>query len=380
MSQLTSILWKDTRELLPELVVSAAILGLFLLVERSGWASGPFTLLSASMLSRVVAVLVVVSWCVLIVRLVQAERLIGRNQFWTTRPYEWRKLFGAKAVFIALFIWLPLVCSHLYLLKCANLAILGNLHLLLINLGVVSIAFLLPFACVAALTGTFSRAVLVIVGVVVLITAALALGLSPRNFTPVNLLIFQILLLGLGLLSALLNQYRSRNTSRSNAIVLLTFGLVVLTQVLIPGSWLSVAGYKRNGVAGDLSIHLDSDPTRTTGKHLTDPAGKQVTLHLPLLVADPESVMTYLAMQQGSLTSADDDIWKSAWLSDGGLFSSSSQRDASATNADFSVSPSIYRRFGKGSVSVSLELFRLSFVTPRIISRAFSPLSLNGQA
>src|SRR5687768_13366660 len=39
------------------------------------------------------------AWCHLVMLMVHQEPLVGDRQFWVTRPYSWRSLIAAKAMF-----------------------------------------------------------------------------------------------------------------------------------------------------------------------------------------------------------------------------------------------------------------------------------------
>ena len=52
----------------------------------------------------------------LIVAVIHEERLIGHEQYWLTRPYTWKNLVAAKALFPVVFVSLPLfVCQYIIL-------------------------------------------------------------------------------------------------------------------------------------------------------------------------------------------------------------------------------------------------------------------------
>lgn len=57
--------------------------------------------------STLIQVVVPILWVVMIARLVHEEALVGSRQFWTTRPYRWTSLLGAKLLFVLLCIGLP---------------------------------------------------------------------------------------------------------------------------------------------------------------------------------------------------------------------------------------------------------------------------------
>src|ERR1043166_191352 len=51
------------------------------------------------------------AWIYLVVRVILQEPLPGDRQFWITRPYAWRSLLGAKALFVIAVINLPRLIS-----------------------------------------------------------------------------------------------------------------------------------------------------------------------------------------------------------------------------------------------------------------------------
>ena len=91
-------------------------------------------MLEAGFLAGLLTVLIPVSWWLLIARVIHAETLVGDRQFWLTRPYEWKKLLGAKALFLAVFLYLPLLIAQCLLLFRAGFHPLSFIPGLLFNL------------------------------------------------------------------------------------------------------------------------------------------------------------------------------------------------------------------------------------------------------
>src|SRR5258707_5352059 len=58
-----------------------------------------------------VMILLPLAWWTLIARVIHDEALPGDSQFWITRPYSWKSLLGAKALFILAFINLPMLLA-----------------------------------------------------------------------------------------------------------------------------------------------------------------------------------------------------------------------------------------------------------------------------
>jgi len=105
MNQILNIFRKDTRRFWPEIVLSLVITAAFALIYPVQWLPGTGERVrELQYLASVFTGLVPVSWWLLIGRVVHAETLVGDRQFWITRPYEWKKLLGAKVLF--LLVWL----------------------------------------------------------------------------------------------------------------------------------------------------------------------------------------------------------------------------------------------------------------------------------
>ncbi len=66
------------------------------------------------------------SWIFLTLRVVQGESLVGDQQWWTTKPYEWWKLLLAKELFLLVFVSLPLFLVQLFFLHHAGFSIFSN--------------------------------------------------------------------------------------------------------------------------------------------------------------------------------------------------------------------------------------------------------------
>ena len=127
MNQVLHIFRKDARHLWREIAASLALLVAFAWLDIRSWsqpygamATGVSVLLSAEMLPGLVNLLLPVSWIFLIVRVVQGESLVGDRQFWVTRPYDWKQLLAAKALFVLTFVNFPLLLADAFLLAHAG--------------------------------------------------------------------------------------------------------------------------------------------------------------------------------------------------------------------------------------------------------------------
>src|SRR5215470_8856446 len=112
MKQVLHIFKKDIRHHWPEIFISLTVLAAYAWNEPKQWA--PRELVEnrlRNFLTGGLTVAVVISWCVLIVRVVQGENLVGDRQFWVTKPYDWKKLLAAKLLFMLVFISIPMLIA-----------------------------------------------------------------------------------------------------------------------------------------------------------------------------------------------------------------------------------------------------------------------------
>lgn len=127
MSQILNIFQKDARHHWPEVLVSWALLTVYVWNQPREWANRTIDIRLVSVLLNMLPALMVLSWAFLVARLVQGESLVGDRQFWVTRPYVWYNLLAAKLLAILAFIHVPLFISQIVLLRLAHFPVLSNL-------------------------------------------------------------------------------------------------------------------------------------------------------------------------------------------------------------------------------------------------------------
>jgi len=120
MKQVRLVFWKDVRHLWRHLCVYAALLAAYAWVTPQTWPGGaPSSFLGV--FATLLKILLMASQFVLITSAVHADRLVGEQQFWITRPYDWRSLLGAKFLFVVACVALPYVLMQWWLLHVAGL-------------------------------------------------------------------------------------------------------------------------------------------------------------------------------------------------------------------------------------------------------------------
>jgi hypothetical protein len=183
MKQIVHIFAKDSRHFWPEIVVSLAAMAAFTWTYPHHWTrnnlgGGLYIGVSTDwdLSASVLTLLVPVSWWLLITRVIHAESLVGDRQFWLTRPYEWRKLLGAKLLFLLVYLYVPLVILKLVLLAQAGFHPLSYMPGLLFNLLLVTAFLVMPLFAVATVTSNFARMALTAVGIILCLVAILVLS------------------------------------------------------------------------------------------------------------------------------------------------------------------------------------------------------------
>ena len=368
MKQILHIFAKDARRFWPEILVSLAVTAAFVRFYPNQWRGTEAVALGAGVgavaggishfLANALIVLIPVSWWLLISRVIHGERLIGHTQFWLTRPYEWKKLFAAKMLFLLTFLYLPLFIAQCLLLATAGFHPLAYLPGLLYNLLLITGIFVLPLVALSSVTSSFAKMTLVLLGAALLVAGIAALTTYLPSHTtgsvasPVgDRLSFVIVFCGCGAVVVL--QYALRKTLRS-WLVLIAIPVLLCTlaigdpdQALMNRTYPSPASNVTAPVqlqyVPDQMQHVFTDETRDSN---------ELDINIPLRVfgvADgslviPEAVKVAIDAPDGS-------HWDSPWqaINNQRLLSTTSD-----SNVRFRVARAAYDKYK--SMSVALHL------------------------
>jgi hypothetical protein len=206
MRQAIHIFAKDMRALWPQILLVLALTAAAPAVERElvTWA-------------------LVLARCYLIVCAIHQERLAGDRQWWLTRPYSWKSLLVAKALFLLAFVNLPLFIADLVSVKAAGLPLgsaWGNIWMRQIVLAPIW-QYGLPAMALAAVTeGLISFALAGLGGVAaVVITAAATDGLTRWGLMGWVPLCLSMIVFAVVPIAVLLWQYGRRRTPSARALL-----------------------------------------------------------------------------------------------------------------------------------------------------------------
>jgi hypothetical protein len=150
----------------------------------------------------------------LVVLLIQQERLVGHEQYWLTRPFSWKALLAAKTLFLATMVGPPLwICNIL-----VRDRLLQPIPL--------TVFLILPAVAFAAVTSNLGQALLAFVGTAFVLTV-----LSPQIERLRADRLVPALLVALLSLAVILFQYSSRRETLARSLLLAgAAGLLILTR------------------------------------------------------------------------------------------------------------------------------------------------------
>jgi hypothetical protein len=361
MKQIVHIFRKDLRHHWPEVLVSLALLIGYTWDEPSRWLADREMMEESrlhSILTGPLLVLLVLSWSLLIVRVIQSERLAGDRQYWITRPVEWKKLLAAKLLFIAVFADVPLLFAQLVLLKEAGfkLALSYVPELLWIHLGLILICFL-PVAALATVTTTIAQVVIALltIGVYVAGVATVAAYVPSAGFSTGSDNLQLMILTGLCLI-AVVWQYSQRETNRSRALLGIAAGLILILVVATPYRTLVAYEYPQPRAAELRAVQLVVDtakPLPPEDKKVVPDKKKDVAIRVPLLVSGIAKDSTVIVDGKMVTREAPDgSSWSSGWEGDGMRLQAKELR----AWLNFAVNKKVFERMKSSPVKVRISL------------------------
>jgi hypothetical protein len=325
MKQILHILAKDARHFWPEIFISLALVGALVWIYPSTWqsrfglyavAGGAFlpTLLEARFLGTILPLLVSVSWWLLIGRVVHAEALVGHCQFWVTRPYEWKKLLGAKALFLLAFLYLPLLVAQCLLLSRAGFHPLSFVPGLLFDLLLITGIIVLPLLAITTVIGTFARVTVTLLALLICFIGYIAISLhfSDSASLPFSNLSIPLALCFCGTVVVL--QYATRRVWVSRLFLIALPLLLVLSGLAVSDSTTIRRDYPRasGGQEAPVQLALRRDAPHLATAYLI--RAKEVQVTIPLQVSGvAEGYVVIPNYVKTTIDAANGSHWTSPW-------------------------------------------------------------------
>ena len=324
MKQILHIFVKDVRRFWIEIAVLLALIaagvGIYSYVETIDpmakfGSSGAINVANNLKQTLILFVaLVPIGWWLLISRVIHAERLVGDTQFWITRPYEWTKLLVAKLLFLAAFIYLPLLVAHGIILAETGFSPLAYTPGLLYNLLLYTGLFL-PLTALVTVTLNFARLTLTLLGALLAITLASVIPpLVMRETYALELHARIEFILALVIsIAVILLQYWLRKT-RLSILLLIAFPLLICGINFIDLDSLLMNRNYPSTATTTLQVSFTQDRDHAPNIWTGMGGGHQMFLQLPIQasgIADGTGVISDSARIE--IVAPDGSHWTSKW-------------------------------------------------------------------
>jgi hypothetical protein len=362
MNQTLHILQKDARHFWGEIFLSAAITAAFVVVSafvRPGIEDAQGQMFKA--LAALLAMLVPVSWWVLVARAILAERLVGDTQFWITRPYVWTHLLAAKLHFVAAFLYLPFFIAQCLLLMEAGFAPLHFVSGILFNLLLLTGTIILPLAAIATVTSSFARTTLTLLGIFLgfVILVSVAGILFSTNVGGVSSAVGPFTCLALSILAfstAILLQYSLRRVWTSR-LVLLALPVLLFAALFFASKYDQAHLARTYPVSqGSAPIQMTYSPDTKSWETASFPNSRHVLIPIDFHLLESGVAEGFAVMPdavRGEITAPDGSHWSSDWQASSGYRFLPGE---SYLSPGFSIPISIYRKYQGMPLRVNLSV------------------------
>jgi hypothetical protein len=225
VKQTIHIFKKDVRSLRGEISITLLVVLIFMFFSGADFGGLLLTLV----------------WWILTARVIQSEPLVGDRHFWSTRPYEWRRLMAAKGLFLLTFVTLPMTTADLFILHRYGFSLMHEIPGLVWNQFLIFACIILPIAALAAVTNGLAQvlsATFVLILGVILCSGGISGIFSSGSWGPIDWIrISAVVILAIaGTAAALLCQYSRKKTLRSGLLLAGAFVAMVFAYRLIPWS------------------------------------------------------------------------------------------------------------------------------------------------
>ncbi len=324
MGQILRIFRKDVRHFWIEICASLLAVSAYVWRVLHEWGHPQSVMGLPNFLRGLLMALGPISWCLLVVRAVQDESLVDDRQFWVTRPYEWEKLLAAKALFVVLFVNMPLFTANVIFLASSGFSPTRYLvGLLWIQLLIV-IVLVLPVASVSVVTSTIVQVLLWMLGIGTYVAGVASLSsLIPDSHIPtstdnsdfLSMGIFAVVCLGM-----VLWQYTQRRAWIPRAVIV-GAAVVIAAGALVPTTATQIArAYPPLAVGEQPPFHLTPIPPKPSPEDQDEAQAseKKVALSVPIRASGVAGdSLVVIAGTRVAIRTRNGGQWTSKWVNDG---------------------------------------------------------------
>ena len=356
MKQVWHIFRKDVRHYWREGAVSILLMAAFAWNEMRRWNPADAYVFGFNrfLSTGLPIILLMLSWWLVVARVVQGESLVGDRQFWITRPYEWKKLLAAKVLFVLLFVNLPLLIADVFLLARAGFMPGAYVRGLLWMQVPILLFLLLPVAALATVTATVVQMLLALLAIALYMIgiAALSSEIPSADFSSGTEDLQGAVLIGT-CLAVLMWQYHQRRTLRSRWVLGGAAVVVLFMIVVTPYRQLVAREYPQFDASRGLPLRLELRPIETPVTREDYYDGNDVEIQIPLNVSGVanESIVRVNGVMS-VIESPAGPRWDTGWQSNGVTLFPGQKR----TEITLNLKRKIYDRIKMLPVRIRLSL------------------------
>jgi hypothetical protein len=362
MSQILHIFRKDIRHHWPEILLSLALLGVYGWLEPRKWglegagATGDFPLLI--LLGKALPWLIPIAWCLLIVRVVQGESLVGDRQFWVTRPYQWPKLLASKALLLVVFINVPLFVVDVIVLERSKFNPWPYVPGLLFMQFLLLLSLTIPACAAAVITSNLGQVLLLALGIALyLISVAYLNSVIPNsNFSGSSIGdVAQAIIFWGTCVFIILLQYARRETMRSRIVLCCSAAAIGALVVITPYAFLQAKSYPMPASEDEnvARFALDTTAAHEAADIPLPEKQKEIDLQLPLRVSGiAEDYVVQEKRMQVTIQGSDGVLWTSRWTAAYSLL----WPEQNKSSINFSVDRKVFERVKSVPVDIHVAI------------------------
>ena len=365
MRQALHIFRKDVRGLWLEIEVSLLVVAAFtwMALQRFSLRTGPH--ISAEAWDAATYLLPVAA-LTLIGSVIHAEALPGDRQFWRTRPYAWKSLLGAKALFLLAFVNIPMLIANAIVIRANGFSLWAEWRGVLWSQVLLTTVFVLPVAALSVLTRRFVQllfAILILAAAVVAWSIAAPWGgLGAWGALDWIRSTYAIGLIGIATLAIVTWQYARRKTTAARSVGSAAWAIMLLGMAWMP--WTAAFAIqsrlsKERVDPSSLNIRFDSVRSWLAGA--LPVKGDRMKIDLPLLITGiPEGRAVKSDGFSVSIESQDGSAWRAEPQPWGYVTS-----EGPATTLETTVPGSFYRKVKDEPVTIRGALYLTVFGNPQ---------------
>ncbi len=246
---------------------------------------------------------------ILVSRVIHAEALPGDRQFWLTRPYAWKSLLGAKALFILVFVNLPKLGSDAIIIHSNGFSLEREVPGLFWSQVLLTAAFVLPIAALSALTSGIVQLVSATLVTLLGVGLAFGTGWGPLDWIRYS---YVVIVLALAAFAVVLWQYARRRTWPARFFAAAAGVFMVYGSVSIPLMTAVTLQSRFSKQPVDPSLlHVSFDASRKSLARVRI-TGDSVQIQLPLEITGvPDGMDAVVDGFSVSIVAPDGTVWPS---------------------------------------------------------------------